>query len=96
MSDSCLLQKALKHLCAAFTVAWKQPVATPASSSRPTKTTLLFLGSKSNKTNMEIAKQIGKATVHNAAVTESHHHGRRAPTPRPTRFWAATSSTPLR
>ena len=33
---------------------------------------LLFLGSKSNKTNKEIAEQIGKATVHNTAVTESH------------------------
>ncbi len=32
---------------------------------------LLFLGSKSNKTNKEIAEQIGKATVHNTAVTES-------------------------
>ena len=28
--------------------------------------------SKSNKTNKEIAEQIGKATVHNTAVTESH------------------------
>lgn len=34
--------------------------------------TLLFLGSKSNKTNKEIAEQIGKATVHNTAVTEIH------------------------
>lgn len=33
---------------------------------------LLFLGSKSNKTNKEIVEQIGKATVHNTAVTESH------------------------
>lgn len=32
---------------------------------------LLFLGSKSHKTNKEIAEQIGKATVHNTAVTES-------------------------
>lgn len=32
---------------------------------------LLFLGSKSNKTNKEIAEQIGKATVHNMAITES-------------------------
>lgn len=32
---------------------------------------LLFLGSKSNKTNKEIAEQIGKATVHNAAITKS-------------------------
>ncbi len=32
---------------------------------------LLFLGSKSNKTNKEIAERIGKATVHNTAVTES-------------------------
>ncbi|MGN0038172.1 MAG: hypothetical protein ACI36Y_03425 [Coriobacteriales bacterium] len=30
------------------------------------------MGSKSNKTNKEIAEQIGKATVHNTAVTESH------------------------
>lgn len=33
---------------------------------------LLFLGNKSSKTNKEIAEQIGKATVHNTAVTESH------------------------
>ena len=32
---------------------------------------LLFLGSKSSKTNKEIAEQIGKATVHNTAVTQS-------------------------
>ena len=32
---------------------------------------LLFLGSKSTKTNKEIAEQIGKATVHNTAVTQS-------------------------
>ncbi|MBR3690588.1 MAG: TraM recognition domain-containing protein, partial [Eggerthellaceae bacterium] len=33
--------------------------------------TLLLLGSKSQKTNKEIAEQIGKATVHNTAITES-------------------------
>ena len=33
--------------------------------------TLLFLGSKSTKTNKEIAEQIGKTTVHNTSVTES-------------------------
>jgi len=33
---------------------------------------LLFLGNKFNKTNKEIAEQVGKATVHNTAVTESH------------------------
>lgn len=32
---------------------------------------LLFLGSKSSKTNKEIAERIGKATVHNTAVTQS-------------------------
>ena len=32
---------------------------------------LLFLGSKSTKTNKEIAEQIGKTTVHNTSVTES-------------------------
>lgn len=32
---------------------------------------LLFLGSKSSKTNKEIAEQIDKATVHNTAVTQS-------------------------
>lgn len=32
---------------------------------------LLFLGSKSTKTNKEIAEQIGKTTVHNTAITES-------------------------
>lgn len=32
---------------------------------------LLFLGSKSSKTNKEIAEQIGKAMVHNTAVTQS-------------------------
>lgn len=32
---------------------------------------LLFLGSRSNKTNKDIAEQIGKTTVHNTAVTES-------------------------
>lgn len=32
---------------------------------------LLFLGSKSSKTNKETAEQIGKATVHNTAVTQS-------------------------
>lgn len=33
---------------------------------------LLFLGSESNKTSKETAEQIGKATVHSTAVTESH------------------------
>ena len=55
---------------------------------------LLFLGSKSSKTNKEIAEQIGKATVHNTAVTQSK--GQQARIPRPTRYSGATSSTPPR